>query len=156
VVQFTPRSWWAGKNYGKVDGTLYGADGSAAANLNGTWLERLSVAPAAPAGAPGRVLWTKHAPLPQGGQYYFFSRFCMELNELLPGMRDVIAPSDSRLRPDQRAMENGQLVRGPTQAHTRKHEYIKTYTHTHTHTHVNIRLHPRTHTHGRTHAYART
>jgi len=35
----------------------------------------------------------------------------MELNELLPGMREVIAPTDSRLRPDQMAMENGDLVR---------------------------------------------
>ena len=33
----------------------------------------------------------------------------MELNELLPGMDHVIAKTDSRLRPDQKAMEMGKF-----------------------------------------------
>jgi len=59
---------------------------------------------------PRQTLWKKHELPPNSAQYYHFSQFCMELNELLPGMREVIAPTDSRLRPDQMAMENGDLV----------------------------------------------
>lgn len=33
----------------------------------------------------------------------------MMLNELAPGMEAVIAPTDCRLRPDLRAMENGDI-----------------------------------------------
>ena len=34
---------------------------------------------------------------------YYFSRFAIELNEMEPN----VAPTDSRLRPDQRLMEDG-------------------------------------------------
>ena len=32
----------------------------------------------------------------------------MKLNELTPGLAEKLAPTDSRLRPDQRATENGE------------------------------------------------
>ena len=41
-------------------------------------------------------------------QYYHFSLFSMSLNELLPGM-DSLPPTDSRLRPDIRCMEDGKI-----------------------------------------------
>ena len=82
--------------------------------LEGTWLDRITLRPApdgVAAATPPQVLWTKH-PLPANAdKYYNFSSFCMELNELLPSMRGVLAPTDSRLRPDQAAMERGDLVR---------------------------------------------
>ena len=34
--------------------------------------------------------------------YYGFSRFAMELNEILPDESPSLAPTDSRFRPDQR------------------------------------------------------
>lgn len=40
---------------------------------------------------------------------YNFTSFAMMLNELAPGMEGVIAPTDCRLRPDIRAMENGDI-----------------------------------------------
>lgn len=33
----------------------------------------------------------------------------MSLNELEPGMEAILAPTDSRFRPDIRAMENGNM-----------------------------------------------
>uniref|UniRef100_A0A8C2EM54 Oxysterol-binding protein n=1 Tax=Cyprinus carpio TaxID=7962 RepID=A0A8C2EM54_CYPCA len=42
-------------------------------------------------------------------QMYNFTNFAMTLNELEPGMIGVIAPTDCRLRPDIRAMENGDI-----------------------------------------------
>jgi hypothetical protein len=40
---------------------------------------------------------------------YNFTNFAMSLNELEPGMQDRLAPTDCRLRPDIRAMENGDM-----------------------------------------------
>ena len=49
------------------------------------------------------MLWKK-APMPaESEKYYNFSRFACELNE----MEDGVSPTDSRLRPDQRLMEEG-------------------------------------------------
>ncbi|XP_016121767.1 oxysterol-binding protein-related protein 2-like [Sinocyclocheilus grahami] len=40
---------------------------------------------------------------------YNFTNFAMTLNELEPGTEGVLAPTDCRLRPDIRAMENGNM-----------------------------------------------
>ena len=40
---------------------------------------------------------------------YNFTNFAVTLNELEPGMEGVLAPTDCRLRPDIRAMENGDM-----------------------------------------------
>lgn len=40
---------------------------------------------------------------------YNFTSFAMTLNELEPGMERLLAPTDCRLRPDIRAMENGDI-----------------------------------------------
>ena len=38
---------------------------------------------------------------------YNFTSFAMSLNEMEPGMEASLPPTDGRLRPDIRAMENG-------------------------------------------------
>lgn len=49
---------------------------------------------------------------------YNFTSFTVSLNELPAGMEKVLAPTDCRLRPDIRGMENGNMgahlsVEGP-------------------------------------------
>lgn len=39
---------------------------------------------------------------------YNFSPFAISLNELTPGLLETLPPTDSRLRPDQRHLENGE------------------------------------------------
>ncbi|KMQ83948.1 oxysterol-binding protein 1, partial [Lasius niger] len=39
--------------------------------------------------------------------YYQFTTFAMSLNELEPDIREILCPTDSRLRPDIRKLENG-------------------------------------------------
>jgi hypothetical protein len=41
---------------------------------------------------------------------YGFTHWAIQLNELTPDLVGVIAPSDSRLRPDQRAYEEGRIT----------------------------------------------
>lgn len=40
---------------------------------------------------------------------YNFTSFTVTLNELQPGMERTLAPTDCRLRPDIRSMENGDM-----------------------------------------------
>ena len=39
---------------------------------------------------------------------YNLSPFAISLNEIMPGMLEKLPPTDSRLRPDQRHLENGE------------------------------------------------
>lgn len=48
-------------------------------------------------------IWRKRLPPPESQYYYHFTTFTCQLNEL----EDGVAPTDSRLRPDQRLMEEG-------------------------------------------------
>ena len=41
---------------------------------------------------------------------YGFTEWAIQLNELTPDLAGVVAPSDSRLRPDQRAYEEGRIT----------------------------------------------
>ena len=38
---------------------------------------------------------------------FFFTQFSLQLNNLPEYLKDKLPPTDSRLRPDQRALENG-------------------------------------------------
>ncbi|XP_026526130.1 oxysterol-binding protein-related protein 1 isoform X5 [Notechis scutatus] len=59
---------------------------------------------------PGSVLLWKIAPRPSNStQMYNFTTFAMMLNELDQEMESVIPKTDCRLRPDVRAMENGEI-----------------------------------------------
>ncbi|XP_069813793.1 oxysterol-binding protein-related protein 1 isoform X2 [Dendropsophus ebraccatus] len=59
---------------------------------------------------PGSNLLWRIAPRPaNSAQMYNFTHFAMALNEMDKGMEKVIPKTDCRLRPDIRAMENGDI-----------------------------------------------
>ncbi|KAM3929397.1 oxysterol-binding protein-related protein 1 isoform 2-T2 [Leptodactylus fuscus] len=59
---------------------------------------------------PGSKLLWRIAPRPANStQMYNFTHFAMALNELDKGMEKIIPKTDCRLRPDIRAMENGDI-----------------------------------------------
>ncbi|XP_073165249.1 oxysterol-binding protein-related protein 2 isoform X4 [Lepidochelys kempii] len=59
---------------------------------------------------PGsKLLWRINSRPPNSSQMYNFTSFAVSLNELETGMEAVLAPTDCRLRPDIRGMENGEL-----------------------------------------------
>ncbi|MED6124989.1 Oxysterol-binding protein- protein 1C [Stylosanthes scabra] len=53
------------------------------------------------------LLWKRSKP-PKFPTRYNFTRFAITLNELTPGLKEKLPPTDSRLRPDQRYLENGE------------------------------------------------
>ncbi|XP_057816277.2 oxysterol-binding protein-related protein 1C isoform X2 [Cryptomeria japonica] len=53
------------------------------------------------------LLWESSKPSNFSTRYNFTS-FAITLNELTPGLKEKLPPTDSRLRPDQRHLENGE------------------------------------------------
>uniref|UniRef100_A0AAY4DSL7 Oxysterol-binding protein n=1 Tax=Denticeps clupeoides TaxID=299321 RepID=A0AAY4DSL7_9TELE len=55
------------------------------------------------------LLWRISSRPPHSSEVYNFTNFAITLNEMEPGMEAVLSPTDCRLRPDIRAMENGDM-----------------------------------------------
>lgn len=54
-------------------------------------------------------IWTANDLVPDAGKRYGLTTFAASLNEITPVEREKVAPTDSRLRPDQRYLEEGDL-----------------------------------------------
>merc|ERR550519_755152 len=88
-IQFVKASYWSNKRH----------------DMFGKWSEALYIGKAPSA----RCIWRPGA-LPEEAQlYYGFSRFAVELNEVTSVERSHIPPTDARLRPDQKALEEGRV-----------------------------------------------
>jgi hypothetical protein len=55
------------------------------------------------------LVWKANEMPEKSAWQYHFTNFVLNLNHLPESLSKVIAPTDSRLRPDQRALENGDL-----------------------------------------------
>lgn len=56
-----------------------------------------------------RLIWVVN-PLPEySSQYYYFTEFAMSLNQMTPDLEKVVPRTDSRLRPDVKKLEEGDL-----------------------------------------------
>ncbi|XP_063542294.1 oxysterol-binding protein-related protein 6-like isoform X3 [Cydia strobilella] len=98
-LQFIKASSWSSSRH-EVRGVV-AVGGQTRMRLQGRWSEGLQ--------GGERTLWRPGPMPPDYELYYGFTRFAMELNELEPGMRDVLPSTDTRLRPDQRALEEGDV-----------------------------------------------
>eukprot|EP00911_Craspedida_sp_UC1_P002572 UC1_evm2s1907 len=110
-----------GKSYRTLTGKLRSGDGVVKYTLHGAWDQGLCLlsgdvdkrdlpSPKAALSAPAaRVLWRATPQPDQDKSYYGMPVFAQSLNQPLPN----VCPSDSRLRPDQRALEDG-LFSGAT------------------------------------------
>ncbi|XP_061686693.1 oxysterol-binding protein 1-like isoform X2 [Syngnathoides biaculeatus] len=119
-LKFTPYSYFSRDVPRKVTGVVMDKDGKAHYVLSGTWDEkmdfsRIMQSSKSENGTEGKQrtvyqtlkakeIWRKN-PLPEGAEsMYYFSSLALTLNE----PEDGVAPTDSRRRPDQRLMEEGQ------------------------------------------------
>ncbi|KAG9945950.1 hypothetical protein KCU85_g6919, partial [Aureobasidium melanogenum] len=69
--------------------------------LVGKWTESLSRTDT------GETVWTAGPLVPNAAKVYGYTSFAACLNQLDDNEKNAIAPTDSRLRPDQRALEDG-------------------------------------------------
>lgn len=74
--------------------------------LTGKWTSSLSLTQG---GVEGKTIWEVGSPVNDAQRHYGFTTFAASLNEMTLLEQGRLPPTDSRLRPDQRALELGQL-----------------------------------------------
>lgn len=105
VLNFKGSGLFSSSN-NEIFGYITDASGNKVRNISGSWNLGLHYESAENANFE---LWKCNA-LPQNSKdFYGFSSFAMELNELNPELEKYLPPTDTRLRPDQRAFENGDI-----------------------------------------------
>ena len=125
-LEFKPRGWKANSAY-QVAGRVCDAEGRTRWSVGGRWNDKIyarltpgyegSVEPTASSSAPkglasapkdnqAFLIW-EASPRPSGIPFNL-TPFAVTLNALPASLKPLIAPTDTRLRPDQRAMEDGE------------------------------------------------
>ncbi|XP_057421126.1 oxysterol-binding protein-related protein 1C-like isoform X2 [Lotus japonicus] len=101
------------RNPHQVHGIVEDKKGKTVATIFGKWDESLHYVIGGHSGkgsnvsAKPQLLW-KRSPVPEYQTRYNLTQFATTLNEITPGLKEKLPPTDSRLRPDQRCLENGE------------------------------------------------
>ncbi|CAD6206320.1 unnamed protein product [Miscanthus lutarioriparius] len=106
------------RNPHQVQGVVQDRNGRTVATLFGKWDESMHYVMGDCFGkgkgteqfSEAHLLWKRSKP-PKFPTRYNLTRFAITLNELTPGLKEKLPPTDSRLRPDQRCLENGEYER---------------------------------------------
>ncbi|XP_028966306.1 oxysterol-binding protein-related protein 6 [Galendromus occidentalis] len=105
-LTFVKASYWSDKKH-EVYGSVLDAAGNSVHHLMGKWTEGIYCGPVA---STARCVW-RPGQMPEDYElYYGFSRYAMQLNELDPDEADKLPITDTRFRPDQRLLENGDIA----------------------------------------------
>ncbi|XP_065211901.1 oxysterol-binding protein-related protein 6-like isoform X2 [Planococcus citri] len=103
-LTFVKANYWSAKRH-EVYGNVFDENGTVVRKLFGKWNEALycGVPPSA------KCIW-RPGTMPENYEmYYGFTRFAIELNELDPETAKHLPKTDTRFRPDQRLLEEGDL-----------------------------------------------
>ncbi|GFT49815.1 oxysterol-binding protein-related protein 6 [Nephila pilipes] len=104
-LTFVKASYWSNKRQ-EVQGSVTSRDGKVIYNLFGKWTEALYCG----VGRNQKCIW-RPGTMPEDYElYYGFTRFAIELNELDPELEKILPPTDTRFRPDQRLLEEGNIA----------------------------------------------
>ncbi|MBA0868228.1 hypothetical protein Goshw_010585 [Gossypium schwendimanii] len=103
------------RNPHQVHGIVQDRNGRTMASLLGKWDESMhyvngdysAKGKGQESLSESHLLWRRSKP-PKYPTRYNLTRFAITLNELTPGLKEKLPPTDSRLRPDQRYLENGE------------------------------------------------
>ena len=102
-MSFKQKGWFGSESHG-VTGTVFDSQGNSKLELEGKWSEGMNIK------TPSGVVeaWKLH-PFPEAYEHnYYFTDYALQLN-LPPEVVPEIPPTDSRFRPDLRALENGDI-----------------------------------------------
>jgi hypothetical protein len=106
VINFKPKGWTSKSDY-QCDGYICDDKGNKAYELFGLWSEHLT---GTNTKTNQEIIFVKKKSEPENSiKQYSFTRFGISLNLLTSSMLAKIAPTDSRLRPDLRAFEFGNI-----------------------------------------------
>ncbi|XP_076249148.1 oxysterol binding protein isoform X4 [Calliopsis andreniformis] len=113
-LKYTPYSYFSRDSQRKVKGVVMNSNNEVKWVVQGTWDSKIEIAPVISTSGtsdnpvyktgPYILAWKRRMPAEDSEKYYNFTELACQLNEPEEG----VAPTDSRNRPDQRLMENGQ------------------------------------------------
>ena len=112
-LRFGKQSEWGGGGSfegqdNEVVGDVVDADGAPFATISGHWHDQLQMVVAEGVlNNRSKTLWKAAPPHPHASMLSQLSRFAMDLNNDASDLLRCVAPSDSRLRPDLRLLEQG-------------------------------------------------
>nr|XP_055065879.1 oxysterol-binding protein-related protein 3 [Misgurnus anguillicaudatus] len=103
-VTFIKAKYW-NSSMNEVEGSVTDHKGKVVHKLFGKWHEGIYC------GSPpsATCIWRTNPMPPDYEQYYGFTKLAMELNELDPVTKPFLPPTDTRLRLDQRLLEEGNV-----------------------------------------------
>ncbi|KAG0709077.1 Oxysterol-binding protein-domain-containing protein [Suillus ampliporus] len=102
VLDFKQSGYWGASN--EVSGIVFSPSREVCARIEGKWDEQIAQALDS---SYLHVLW-RITPFPkESPQYYGFTAFGITLNEITSDLEGRLPPTDSRFRPDVRALEHG-------------------------------------------------
>lgn len=105
-IEFRSKGMFGGRSEDVVVEVLNPDGGDAGAGMSGTWTTALSKGTK---GKGGDEMWHVGSLVDNASQTYGLTRFAATLNEVTDIEKGKMAPTDSRLRPDQRMAEDGKL-----------------------------------------------
>ncbi|XP_008160982.2 oxysterol-binding protein-related protein 7 isoform X1 [Chrysemys picta bellii] len=109
-ITFCKARYWS-SSVNEVQGAVLSRGGQVIHRLFGKWHEGLYRG----ASPTGQCLW-KPNPMPRElEKNYGFTQFALELNELTPELKRFLPSTDTRLRPDQRYLEEGNVQAAESQ-----------------------------------------
>ncbi|XP_027196194.2 oxysterol-binding protein-related protein 3-like [Dermatophagoides pteronyssinus] len=104
-ITFDKASYWS-SSQNEIHGMVMNNRGQIIERIRGRWNESVYVG--------SRCIWRVGTMPDNYEAYYGFTRFAIELNELLDEEKPWLPPTDTRFRPDQRALEEGDVQRAET------------------------------------------
>lgn len=105
TIEFKPGTTFGGEaSRNKVEIKVLDADGQVQATVTGRWDSELIQ------NDPDELIF-EAAPWPKrAADFYGFTQFAIELNEITEDIQGRLPATDSRLRPDQRLFEEGKIT----------------------------------------------
>ncbi|XP_076609662.1 oxysterol-binding protein-related protein 7-like isoform X1 [Chaetodon auriga] len=106
-ITFVKSRYWSSDNSkNEVQGVVLNQAGEVVHRFGGLWHEGIFcdtlVTPT--------CIWKPNVQPDDHFDFYGFSRYARELNELTPDLEAVLPPTDTRFRPDQRLLEEGKVA----------------------------------------------
>ncbi|XP_034750192.1 oxysterol-binding protein-related protein 7-like isoform X1 [Etheostoma cragini] len=106
-VTFVKSRYWSSDNSkNEVQGVVLDRAGEVVHRFGGLWHEGIFCDTL----STPKCIWKPNVQPENHAQFYGFSRYAIELNELTPGLKEVLPYTDTRFRPDQRLLEEGKVA----------------------------------------------
>ena len=105
IITFKAKGMFSGRSEEVTTQAFDAHDGELVLGLQGSWTHSLQLTEHG--NATNKTIWSVGPLVEQASRHYGMTSFAAALNEITPIEQGKLPPTDSRLRPDQRALEDG-------------------------------------------------